>query len=535
MITQIPILDKLKDFCERNVHIPKKFDKGWKALSEQSEQLCMEAEALRKQAQDEATLRGVELNNIRCLKIDARRQNDYQDLFGLISSRHNTWTATQTVCGLAEEFWTLSAKYKHEVEDNKRKKWEARSEITKLEQELSSERVFKQSLETEHTSLQSRLESSEKRYERDMETMKTKYENEKRSMEESHESQVKDVRTRHRGQIENQNDTHNKEIIEMRDKHERDMTALQREMSEMARKFGEAEKVLRRTFEQKTMEWENRHKKQETRLRSDIEALNGALLAKEAFTPATDHELRAPLLGLLTDLGQLVRVTWTKSHRDWTNDVLKSLAGNQRMIRQRVLLDGVWTILNRNIFCSPFRVFGKEGKRLEEQWKRAFPNEVQDAGGLYSWPIPTLDSERWRYNSMTPCQEALTKAVSDVDAMTKMKLGYEETLERTRKELLAMLDMVADLKQEDVQSWSAVPKKAADIWIQMGTQRCRLVVVVPGGEVVEQAERARRAREVGLELVFKPGLWRYGDSKGQDLERVEEMATVEVKFVPEGR
>lgn len=154
---------------------------------------------------------------------------------------------------------------------------------------------------------------------------------------------------------------------------------------------------------------------------------------------------------------------------------------------------------------------------------------------MYNWPAPTLDSERWRYNSMTPCQEALTKPVSDVDAMTKIKFGYEDTLERTKEELLAMLGMVADLGEEDIESWGEIPRKAADMWISMGTQRCRLIVVIPGGEISSQEDRARQARVEGLELVIKPELRRYGDSKGQDLGRVEEMAMGEVKFVPEAR
>jgi hypothetical protein len=94
-----------------------------------------------------------------------------------------------------------------------------------------------------------------------------------------------------------------------------------------------------------------------------------------------------------------------------------------------------------------------------------------------------------------------------------------------------MLGKVSKLDQKALVAWNAIPKKAADMWIEMGTQRCRLVVVIPNGALTSQAARAKKAREDGLELIIKPELRRYGDSKGQDLSKMETMVKSEGSVV----
>lgn len=104
-------------------------------------------------------------------------------------------------------------------------------------------------------------------------------------------------------------------------------------------------------------------------------------------------------------------------------------------------------------------------------------------------------------------------------------------MEKTRQELLDMLSRVSKFDRKGKEAWSSIPKKAAHMWIQMGTQRCRILVVIPGGALNSQSVRARKAREEGLELVVKPELRRCGDSKGKHLDEEEIMVESEGSIV----
>lgn len=111
---------------------------------------------------------------------------------------------------------------------------------------------------------------------------------------------------------------------------------------------------------------------QDGRLRGEIESLNGALLARDRFTPITDHELESRFSDLAEEIDQLARPEWHSKQSDWTDHLLSRLSKNPKRLKKELLQDSLWTILYENIFCSPFRVFGEEGRNLEAQWNDAF-------------------------------------------------------------------------------------------------------------------------------------------------------------------
>jgi hypothetical protein len=57
------------------------------------------------------------------------------------------------------------------------------------------------------------------------------------------------------------------------------------------------------------------------------------------------------------------------------------------------------------------------------------------------------------------------------------------------------------------------------LWLEMGTQRCRLVVVVP--DFVKSAFQRNTRRGSKMELVVLPEVRRIGNSQGGDLDREE--------------
>lgn len=277
---------------------------------------------------------------------------------------------------------------------------------------------------------------------------------------------------------------------------------------------------------------------QDARLRGDIESLNGALLARDRFTPITDHELESRFSDLVEDIDQLARPEWDFNQAEWTDNLLNRLSKNPKRFKKELLQDSLWMILYENIFCSPFRVFGEEGRKLEAQWNDAFGKGLlpffclglffsdietgsQSVGRFYNWPTPGLEAERWRYETIKQCQEALAQSASDLDPRAKLKKNFKISLDNTRKKLSDAVAKVSGLDKGLLQSLDDIPKKAAKMWIEMGTQRCRIFVFMQGSNLTSQSDRVKKAREDVLELVIIPQLWRFGNSKGQDLYKKE--------------
>jgi hypothetical protein len=70
---------------------------------------------------------------------------------------------------------------------------------------------------------------------------------------------------------------------------------------------------------------------------------------------------------------------------------------------------------------------------------------VVETGG-YSWPAPGRVAERWRYETVKACQEALKEPVSEYDPRARLKMGFIES----RASLLEKLkSAVADVAEVD--------------------------------------------------------------------------------------
>jgi len=152
--------------------------------------------------------------------------------------------------------------------------------------------------------------------------------------------------------------------------------------------------------------------------------------------------------------------------------------------------------------------------------------------GCYAWPRPSQGSERWRYRTISRLEEAVTQPASKWDPNSDLKREYNESLDSITKELSETLEKVSLLDQEARQALKQIPKKAADLWVKIAKQRCRIVVVLPGSNLKSQPERVRKAREGGFELVAVPELRRFGNSEGQDLEEMEVISPASIVKLP---
>lgn len=111
--------------------------------------------------------------------------------------------------------------------------------------------------------------------------------------------------------------------------------------------------------------------------------LTDALLAKDndAYLPATlgvaellqyeDAQIKTKLVALVRLVDELARLEWQTQQQVWTEQILSGLDihENPRLLKRSILQDSIWTTLHKYVFGSPFRMFGEEGKLLDNEWK----------------------------------------------------------------------------------------------------------------------------------------------------------------------
>lgn len=84
-----------------------------------------------------------------------------------------------------------------------------------------------------------------------------------------------------------------------------------------------------------------------------------------------DEHIRAEFLEvkqLVDNLSSLA--IWKPEQGLWTDELLGKVCHSPatRSLKKRILQDLIWTLLHHYIFCSPFRMFGEEGEKLEKEW-----------------------------------------------------------------------------------------------------------------------------------------------------------------------
>jgi len=116
------------------------------------------------------------------------------------------------------------------------------------------------------------------------------------------------------------------------------------------------------------------------RLMADVAAYSGALLTRDQddfklwerdnFKPMSDNDIEDRFSKLVGEVDTLSRLEWKANPKAWTSQILHRLSTNQRVLKKQILQDSMWVMLHDFIFCSPFRIFGEEGRILESQWNK---------------------------------------------------------------------------------------------------------------------------------------------------------------------
>lgn len=138
--------------------------------------------------------------------------------------------------------------------------------------------------------------------------------------------------------------------------------------------------------------------------------------------------------------------------------------------------------------------------------------------GEFTWPKPTFEAEKFRYEAIKQCQTALKEPASHLDPRAKIKKGFIQSREGLIKALRAAISAVARADQAVLTDIDKLVKKAIGLWLEFELQRCRLMVTMPAEKVGCDEEKMKLAMERKLELSSLPALIRFGDDEGQDLD-----------------
>jgi hypothetical protein len=127
-------------------------------------------------------------------------------------------------------------------------------------------------------------------------------------------------------------------------------------LAQREKEYADATKALRIT----------RHDYSSTLLERDKITYN--MIEGKNFEPLLDVEVEARFAALAEEVDILSRLDWKANPSGWSDPVLSRLSRNQKTLERQILKDTIWVTLHEFVFCSPFRVFGDEGRALESKW-----------------------------------------------------------------------------------------------------------------------------------------------------------------------
>lgn len=118
------------------------------------------------------------------------------------------------------------------------------------------------------------------------------------------------------------------------------------------------EKELRRQSDSLKGKYEN----EQHQLRSAVEDLKGALVAKEHFKGLTDSEISSRFTKLAQEVEDFARLEWDPAREaEWLTPQLQRLQPrNTRKLKQAIVQNSVWVGLREHVFSSPFKMFAEE-------------------------------------------------------------------------------------------------------------------------------------------------------------------------------
>lgn len=417
-------------------------------------------------------------------------------------------------------------------------------EIAKIREEYRGKKAeLKKQLADEISQHESEVREMEKQHSSTIQQMDQAREDELQCKQKDHDSQIRTMVQEQEFARSQWSQTeskmireHNSQMKTLRKEHEDAVDHILKEHKAECRKLNDqivkmkkdhaTELALRQSeFEKEKAELLHRHADEKKQIEKDRDAYSAALLERDKardkvtgdkFDEMKDVEIKAKFQEMKDAVEKLARLDW---RGDQAQPLRRLFPAHSDTLMRQILQDSIWVVLHKHIFCSPFRILGEEGQRLETQWNKEYGKDSAFDNGSYVWPKPEVETERWRYTTVKECRSALRKPASQWDPRAKLKKDFADALEKLKTELAETLSEVTN--KNDKQAIKEVAMKATNMWLEFGMQRFRLLVVVQDSKFESIEDRVRASQEDVLELVLVPGLKSFGNSKGQDLQAEE--------------
>lgn len=131
-----------------------------------------------------------------------------------------------------------------------------------------------------------------------------------------------------------------------------------------------------------------------------------------------------------------------------------------------------------------------------------------------------MKSEEFRYTTVKYCHLALKEPASELDPRAQVKLGFKEKRDTLVKAFRIIIEQISHLDHDTQLQIDRIVKKALNLWLDFGAQRCRLMIRMPSKRA-RWEEQLEDAEESGLVLTSVPELVRVGNGYGLDLHEQE--------------
>jgi len=161
-------------------------------------------------------------------------------------------------------------------------------------------------------------------------------------------------------------------------------------------------------------------------------------------------------------------------------------------------------------------VFGEEGEALHRKWTDKF-GKYPFSSAASNWPEPDPEAEKMRYDTIKQCREALQQPTG---SNRRKKDAFEQSLDDTVVEMAQCIERVAQISFKEREHLKNLVKAAADNWLEICSQRYRILVILPNSEEnILKSGWKRMGSTSALKLVARPEIRRIGNAQGQELER----------------
>jgi hypothetical protein len=312
--------------------------------------------------------------------------------------------------------------------------------------------------------------------------------------------------------------------------------------SEAAEALAEAEKQISdmlANFEKKKIEMAEYHKYDIANLKRDVGYYKTALADKDRNKPLGDSDIASLFSRLAIRVDQFAsKIRWNqKLEKTWPyGDRALRHSNNENHLQQLIIQQQTWVVLDKWIFRTPFRVLAQTGADIEKTWTTTFGRTLSNSHATrmltqqgrnfkipLEWPEPTQRSEQWRYVTIREWLESLERPDSQSTTKQTGLAGYKSTLESATRDICDMVRNVSYSTEDSktVKQIGDMVQLATEFWLKMGSQRCRIVVLLPDlGDITVDGRRREHLPE---KLVARPELRRIGNFLGQQLDSIDEV------------